>query len=286
MALTDVFTAGDLPPLDWLEVIRPGVCLGRVRHAVFDFDGTISVIRRGWEQIMIPMMVEMICGPDHAPSPEIEAKVADYVDRSTGILTIKQMQWLAEAVRCCGMVREPKTARDYKQMYNERLLGPVRQRLQQVVDSQAARETLMITGAWAFLRGLQARGVMLYLASGTDHPYVLEEAEALGVRALFGARIYGARDDTEAYTKARIIQRILDTHELHGDELVVVGDGPVEIRHARARGAIALGVAADEDQRGGLNPRKRRRLLDAGADLIVTDFRHHRDLLRFLCGEV
>ena len=38
-------TAADLPALPWLEVINPAVRLGRVRHALFDFDGTISVIR-------------------------------------------------------------------------------------------------------------------------------------------------------------------------------------------------------------------------------------------------
>ncbi len=278
-------TAADLPPLPWLEVVNPAIRLGRVRHALFDFDGTLSVIRRGWEQVMIPLMVEMICD-GHPPTAEIEAEVAEYVDRSTGILTIKQMRWLEEAVRRHGLARAPKTAREYKRLYNERLLRPVRRRLRQLDGSEAARDALMIAGARAFLRGLRERGVTLYLASGTDHPYVLEEAAALGITPFFGEHIYGARDDTEAYTKARIIERILETHDLRGEELVVVGDGPVEIRHAKARGAVALGVASDEERRQGLNPRKRRRLLAAGADLIVTDFRHHKALVRYLVGPV
>ena len=77
-------------------------------------------------------------------------------------------------------------------------------------------------------------------------------------------------------------QRILDDHDLHSAELLVVGDGPVEIRHAQVRGAVALGVAADEERRQGLNSRKRERLLDAGADLIVMDFSHHDELVRYL----
>ena len=277
-------TAADLPALPWVEVINPSVRLGRVRHALFDFDGTISVIRCGWEGIMIPLMVEMICG-DHSRTPEIGAEVAEYVDRSTGILTIKQMQWLEEAVRRHGLSLETKTAREYKRIYNERLLGPVRQRLRRMDGSQAAREGLMIAGAWDFLNGLHERGVNLYLASGTDHVYVVEEAAALGVRELFGEHIYGAQDDTEACTKDRTIQHILESHDLRGDELLVVGDGPVEIRHAKARGAVALGLAADEEHRQGLNPRKRQRLLDAGADLIVTDFLHHEDLLCYLLAD-
>lgn len=274
-------TAAGLSHLPWLEVVDPSVHVGSVRHAVFDFDGTISVIRQGWEHVMIPLMVEMICS-GHPPDPSIEAEVAEYVDRSTGILTIKQMRWLEEAVVRYGMASSPRTAREYKRIYNERLLRPVRQRMRQMDGTETARDSLMIVGAREFLQGLCERGVALYLASGTDHIYVIEEATALGVAEYFGEHIYGARDETEAYTKGRIIQRILEDNDLRGEELVVIGDGPVEIRQADARGAVALGVAADEERRQGLSHRKRKRLIEAGADLIVTDFSHHRELLLLL----
>lgn len=269
--------------LGWVEVANPAVRLGGIRHAVFDFDGTLSVIRRGWEQVMIPLMVEMICA-GHPVPPGLEAEVADYVDRSTGILTIKQMMWLEEAVRRYGLAEKPLTARAYKQIYNERLLGPVRRRLAQLDGSLTARDALAVAGARAFVQALRDRGVTLYLASGTDHVYVVEEAEALGITPFFEGRIYGAMDDTEAYSKERIIARILSDNGLEGAALLVVGDGPVEIRHAREHGAVALGVAVDEDRRQGLNPRKRERLLVAGADLIVTDFLHYGALAAALCG--
>jgi phosphoglycolate phosphatase-like HAD superfamily hydrolase len=265
----------------WIEVRTPTVRLGQVRHALFDFDGTISVIRRGWENVMIPMMVEMICD-EHPATPEIEAEVAEYVDRSTGVLTIEQMRWLEEAVIRYGFARKPLSAREYKAIYNERLLKPVRQRLAQMDGTAEARETLAIAGARAFLQDLHDRGVRLYLASGTDHVYVAEETAVLGVSDLFGDDIYGAMDDTEEYSKERIMQRILDDHGLHGEELLVVGDGPVEIREAAQRGAIALGLAADEEQRYGLNSHKRERLINAGADLIITDFMHHETLAEWL----
>jgi phosphoglycolate phosphatase-like HAD superfamily hydrolase len=281
--LRSAATASDLVGVSWIEVLNPDAVLGRVRHALFDFDGTISVIRRGWEAVMIPMMVEMIVG-DRPADPEIEAEVAEYVDRSTGILTIKQMAWLEETVKRYGLNPDRRTARAYKAIYNERLLEPVRERLRSAGEDGDVSETLTIAGAVDFLAGLRDRGVALYLASGTDHEYVLREAAALGVSRFFGDEIYGAMDDTAAYTKKRIIQRILDDHDLRGGELMVVGDGPVEIREAARRGALTLGVAADEDRRQGLDPRKRRRLIDAGADLIVTDFRHDEALIAWLVG--
>ena len=280
MNQVNVSTASELRNESWIEVLNPDAVLGRVRHALFDFDGTLSVIRRGWEHVMIPMMIEMI-GGGQSVDPAIEAEVADYVDRSTGILTIKQMAWLENAVKRHGLNPDSRTAREYKAIYNERLLKPVRERLRRAGD---VSQTLTIAGALDFLRDLRDRGVSLYLASGTDHTYVLQEAAALGVRPFFGDEIYGAMDDTEAYTKQRIIQRILDDHDLRGNELLVVGDGPVEIREAADRGALTLGVAADEARRQGLNPRKRRRLVKAGADLIVTDFLHHEALVDRLVG--
>ena len=89
--------AQNIPVFSWLELLNPSVYLGRTRHALFDFDGTLSVIRRGWEGIMIPMMVETICD-QHSVTQEIKAEVVEYVDNSTGILTIHQMKWLEEAV--------------------------------------------------------------------------------------------------------------------------------------------------------------------------------------------
>jgi phosphoglycolate phosphatase-like HAD superfamily hydrolase len=273
--------------LSWLEVINPDVRLGRVKHALFDFDGTISVIRRGWERVMIPLMVEMISGEGPTP-PGLEAEVADYVDRSTGILTIKQMQWLVEQVRRYGLADEVLSARAYKRIYNERLLAPVRERMARLDGSDAAQETLRIAGARGFLERLQDAGVALYLASGSDHEYVIEEAAALGVAKFFGDEVYGARDEgpngTTPMTKGDVIARILADHDLHGEELLVVGDGPVEIRQGKARGAVALGIAADEAARQGRDSRKRERLLDAGADLIVTDFTHSDELVALLVG--
>jgi len=273
-------TSSNLPPYPWLEIVNPQVRLGQVRHALFDFDGTISVIRRGWEAIMIALMVEMICEGQPQPAG-LENEVAAYVDRSTGILTIEQMRWLEEAVRRYGLAQHPRTAREYKRIYNERLLQPVRARLAQLESAgdHAATDTLMIAGVRSFLEGLYERGVTLYLASGTDHVFVQEEASALGVSEFFGSHIYGARDESLEDSKERIIQRILTEHQLRGAELLVVGDGPVEIFHAQSRAAIALGVAADEDQRRGLDPRKRARLLAAGADFLITDFSHGQELL-------
>jgi hypothetical protein len=67
--------------------------------------------------------------------------------------------------------------------------------------------------------------------------------------------------------------------------LVAFGDGYVEIEDTKAAGGIAVGVASNEAARLGIDDWKRSRLISAGADVIVPDFREQRRLLAYLFGE-
>ncbi len=49
-------------------------------------------------------------------------------------------------------------------------------------------------------------------------------------------------------------------------------------------GGIAVGVASDEAERTGINEWKRNRLIRAGADIIVPDYRERDELLKYLAG--
>lgn len=76
-----------------------------------------------------------------------------------------------------------------------------------------------------------------------------------------------------------VIEKIISDNKLKGNELVVIGDGPVEIKECiKARG-IAIGIASDEVRRYGLNPQKRSRLIKAGAQIIISDFSQSGTLL-------
>lgn len=64
--------------------------------------------------------------------------------------------------------------------------------------------------------------------------------------------------------------------------LAAFGDGPVEIRESRKHGGLAVGIASDEVRRFGINTSKRRRLIRAGADLVIPDFSQQNALLHLL----
>jgi phosphoglycolate phosphatase-like HAD superfamily hydrolase len=270
-------------PNEPYRILNPLVIarLGAVRHVLFDFDGTLSVLRQGWEPVMEAVMLEAIC-PEGAPSTELTEEVRAYIDASTGRLTIQQMQWLRERVRSFGAQPRPLSAPEYKKIYLKALMVSVAARLADLESGRASPQAYLLQGALDFVRGLAQKGLRLYIASGSDHPDVVHEASALGLSAYFQDGMYGALDSSEANGKERVIQRILDEHRLAGPELLVVGDGPVEILEGRQHGAITLGVASDEVKHHGWNQHKIARLARAGADLLAPDFSDTAGLLRLL----
>ncbi len=265
-----------------IEIIHPDIIRGRIRHALFDFDGTLSLIREGWQGVMIPMMVELLLAtPEHEDAAGVEAVVQEFVTRLTGKQTIYQMIQLAEEIARRG--GRPEDPLVYKRMYLDRLWARIQGRVADLKVCRVPADDLMVPGSRPLLEALAARGVRCYLASGTDEPYVLDEAAALGIDAFF-AGIYGAQDDYKRFSKKLLIERIIREHDLSGPEFVAFGDGYVEIEDTKLVGGIAVGVASNEAERAGIDAWKRTRLIQAGADLIVPDFREHEALLGYLFG--
>ncbi len=275
---------GRLLPGTAIEVLNEGVERGRIRHALFDFDGTLSLIRQGWQQVMIPMMVDILAQTPRAEEREtMERVVTEFVERLTGKQTIYQMIQLCEEIRARGGT--PADPLEYKRQYHELLWEKIKGRVEGLKRGTISQEQMLVPGSKEILAELRARGVKLYLASGTDRAFVIDEARALGIAQFFGEHIYGALDDYRRFSKAMLIGQIIEENNLSGPELVAFGDGYVEIENAKQAGGIAVGVASDEVRRAGINEWKRQRLIGAGADIIIPDFREARRLVAYLFAE-
>ncbi len=255
------------------------------QHVLFDFDGTLSLIRQGWMDVMVPMMVEVLQATGTPEPPEALARLArEFVTELTGKQTIYQMIRLAEEVRRRGGQSEDPL--QYKQVYHQRLMERISSRREALREGKASPREMLVPYSLELLDGLCRRGVALYLASGTDETYVIEEARLLGLDRYFGTHIYGALDDYKSFSKALVIQRILETHRVAGESLLGFGDGYVEIQNVKAVGGTAVAVASDEVHRSGqCDPWKRQRLIGAGADLVIPDYRDYQALLAYLWGE-
>jgi len=243
------------------------------RCAILDFDGTLSLIREGWQQVMIPYFVEVLrntpLGKDADPG-ELERETRDFVDFLTGKQTIYQCLQLAEEVQKRGGVAEEPI--QYKHEYHRRLEQRIAGRIADMEKGCDPKEHL-VPGSCELLEMLRRHGITLYLASGTDEKYVKQEAALLQLTDYFNGGIYGAQDDYKKFSKAIVIQKIIADNNLVGTELIGFGDGYVEIENVKAVGGFAVGVASDETNRAGIDVWKRDRLIKAGADVIISDYR-------------
>ncbi len=193
------------------------------------------------------------------------------------------MMALAEAIRERG--GEALAPLAYKKMYLDRLWNKIRTRIEDLRTGAAPPERYLVPGALKLLEELARRGLTLYLASGTDDANVKEEASLLGVSSYFGNRIYGAKDDLNSFSKAALVRQILsETAEsgqepLAADELLVFGDGFVEIEEVSTVGGTAVGVASAEPECQKVDTWKRERLIRAGADFIVPNYLDMEELV-------
>src|SRR5262249_29410518 len=165
----------------------------QVGHVLFDFDGTLSLIREGWPEVMIPMFVEMLPRRPGETDEIVRQLMLDDVMRLNGKQTIYQMIQFAERVKeRGGQAREPLW---YKKEYLPRLDERIRSRIEHLRNGQAQPDDFLVHGARSALEKIRARGLALYLASGTDEQFVKTEAELLDLTKYFGPHIYGALDD-------------------------------------------------------------------------------------------
>lgn len=264
-----------------IEVLRPDFPRGEFRAVLFDFDGTLSLIRRNWQAVMIPMMVDELSAAGAAePREQLAAHVEEFVMRLNGRQTIYQMIQLADEVRARG--GRPLDPLDYKRRYHDLLWEQVSGRVSGLKEGNLHPLDLTVPESHRFLEALVGRGLTLYLASGTDLAYVRDELACLGLDHFFGPRVYGALDNYQDFSKGLIVRQIVEENQLSGHQLLGFGDGFVEIEEVRRAGGVAVGVASEEESRQGVNEWKRQRLVRAGADIIIGDYRRQEELLDLL----
>jgi phosphoglycolate phosphatase-like HAD superfamily hydrolase len=272
--------------MSYLEIIDPTPAgSGPVKHVVFDHDGTLSTIRYNWESIMEPMMINAVLGGAVVSGKELDditSEIREFIDKTTGIQTLRQMQGLVDLVKRWNVNPTILDAFGYKKIYNDELMAMVNRRLEPLRSERLDASDFEIKNATDLLMKLWREDVSLHLASGTDQDDVVREADALGYGWLFEGRIHGSVNKLEVEAKQVVLQRIFDEVKSSDGRIIVVGDGPVEIQEGRKVGALTIGVASDECRRHGLNQRKRKRLIDAGAHAIVPDFSDLDALLDYM----
>lgn len=268
-----------------IEIQHPFGPRPEIQHVVFDFDGTLSLVREGWPVVMTALFEEVLPPKAGETIEQLRQMILDDIMRLNGKQTIYQMIQLAERIKERG--GEPQEPLWYKHEYLRRLDQRIQHRLDGLRDGTIPPDELLVYNARQLLEFLSQRGVKLHLASGTDEQFVRREADLLDVSRYFQGRIYGAVDNYQSFSKKMVIDRILAENHIDGRKLLAFGDGYVEIQNTKEVGGLAVAVASDEAHNGSgrVDEWKRARLAGVGADVVIPDYRQASELVRLIFGE-
>jgi phosphoglycolate phosphatase-like HAD superfamily hydrolase len=245
----------------------------RVSHAVFDFDGTLSWLRHGWPELMCQLFLPYIPLRPHESAAEVRRELLAEILSNNGRPSIFQMKKFVERVQARRL--EVPAPEELLQQYQSRLDQIIAARSETILRQSARADDFVVWGARAMLELLQQRGLKLFVLSGTLEDRVKQEADLLDLARYFGGRIFGSPPDSARFSKRAVLDKILAEEKIQGENLLCFGDGPVEILHARELGGLAVAVASDEDHHGSgqMDPVKRSQLIEAGAHVLIPDYR-------------
>lgn len=232
---------------------------------MFDFDGTLALVRAGWMPVMLDMMMETLAPLGEDPVT-LRAEAEQYVARLTGKDTVHQMHAFASHVRSLG--GEPLSGEEYRDEFFRRTAACHNERLRAVEEGRMPPDGLLVPGARALLENLKARGLQVFLASGTAHDHICREARLLRIDQYFDG-MYGSAPTSK--TKSELLAHIVEAG-IPAEEILTFGDGRVEIEVTKEIGGTAVGVATDELDCLQVDVKKREWLIHAGADYIVPNF--------------
>src|SRR5437879_5744128 len=122
--MSTVETVGINPALELRPSFAPRP---RITHVLFDFDGTLSLIRQGWADVMIAVFVEALPRRGGESVEDLHRLAIDDIMSLNGKQTIYQMIRLTERIRERG--GSPHEPLWYKHEYLRRLDERIRHRL-------------------------------------------------------------------------------------------------------------------------------------------------------------
>ncbi len=257
----------------------------RLSLAVFDFDGTLSWLRHGWPDLMCQVFLPYYpMRPDESAAEARRVLVTEILS-TNGRPSIIQMQKFVERVQARHAKAPPPE--ELLRQYQNRLDQIIAERSELILRQRAPADDFLVFGARIMLDLLQQRGIKLFVLSATREDRVRHEASLLDLTRYFGGRIFGSAPSAAPFSKRAILDKILAEENVQGRRLLCFGDGPVEILHTRELGGLAVALASDENDNGSgrMDPLKRTQLLEAGAHVIVPDYRDAAALLHAITHE-
>ncbi|MDR2644010.1 MAG: HAD family hydrolase [Planctomycetaceae bacterium] len=256
-----------------IEIVRRKFPKKHPKVVMFDFDGTVGLIRAGWHEVLVSFHTEVLIETPQGKEMETNSLlklIRGYIETNIGKPPIYQSYSLIEAVRNLG--GEPRQAEEYNEIYSQRLSALCEPRREALRRREANPNDFIVAGAVRMLAMLRSRNIKIYMASGTEEHFIIEDVKLLKIDNFFDGGIYGGQPDPEAFSKEIMVERILKENEIDSSELLGIGDGVTEIAAVYNAGGFNIGVASDETRKPIIDSWKRRQLIAAGADWIIPNY--------------
>jgi phosphoglycolate phosphatase len=112
------------------------------KFGIFDFDGTLSLIREGWRKMMVQILSDL--NSDES-GPQIKRIVSDFVDELTSQHTIFQIIRLCEEITARG--GQPDDPAIDKREFHDRLLAHISGRVERLESGASKKKKCRFPGA-------------------------------------------------------------------------------------------------------------------------------------------
>jgi phosphoglycolate phosphatase-like HAD superfamily hydrolase len=182
-----------------------------IRAIVFDFDGVILESA----DVKTDAFVELYA--DHGA--EVVERVRDHHLANVGVSRFKKFAWIAEHVFGRPLTDDESAAlgRRFSDLALAKVLAAP-----------------FVPGAEAALAALGARGLPMFVASGTPHDELNMIVQHRGLQTWF-QEVHGAPRE-----KPEIVRDVVARHGLTADQVLFIGDGMTDYKAACAAGTAFL----------------------------------------------
>ena len=151
--------------------------------------------------------------------------------------------------------------------YLEKLYEVRNARLALVDSGAASVEDFLIPGAVDFIKQLMALGITCYIVTGSDEAGVVDEAKRLGFIATGSGeeeaegstpdseadgahiKVYGYNVEKDVVSKEDVIKTIKENENVEPHEMLVIGDGIVEIKAGKALACRTVLIKSKDNER-------------------------------------
>ena len=280
ISLSPVPNATEPSPIELLPGFMPRP---RATHVVFDFDGTLSWLRHGWTEVAQSVIGARFPLREGETAADIRTHLFREMFRFNGRPTPLFTNEMAAQIRQRGGQAD---ANELLEAFLEPLNANAHERYAQLRNGTATPDDFIVHGGLALLELLTARGLHIIILSGNPHDQITAEAEMLGLTGFCNGHVYG-HTDANNFTKQAVLEKLMAEESFTGEEFIMFGDGAAEIEATCNLGGLPIAVCSDEHQNGSgrIDENKRAVLLEAGANVVIADYREPNTLLNLIIGK-